>query len=191
MLNVLHHHLFNSLWLAWGLYWAYAAFGVKRAVRKESWASWWSHMGPLLVSGYLLGADRLPGGFLCGQAWPSTEGTFWVGAALLAGGLLFSVWARSTLGGNWSGTVTVKQSHELIRSGPYRFVRHPIYTGLLLAFLGSALSRAEWRGVLAIVIVFIALWRKLKLEERWMGETFGDQYDTYKQEVRALVPWLL
>ena len=95
------------------------------------------------------------------------------------------------LGRNWSGIVTVKQDHELVRSGPYRWVRHPIYTGLLIAFVGTAISRGEWRGVLAVLIVFAALWRKLQLEERWMIETFGDAYLRYRAEVRALIPFVL
>ena len=95
------------------------------------------------------------------------------------------------LGRNWSGVVTVKQDHELIRSGPYRYVRHPIYTGLLIAFAGSAIARGEWRGILALAIVFAALWRKLRLEERWMIETFGDAYLRYRAEVRALIPFVL
>jgi protein-S-isoprenylcysteine O-methyltransferase Ste14 len=69
-------------------------------------------------------------------------------------------------------------------------VRHPIYTGLLLAFIGSALARGEWRGVLAVLIVFVALWRKLRLEERWMSETFGDEYRRYRAHTAALIPFL-
>jgi protein-S-isoprenylcysteine O-methyltransferase Ste14 len=87
--------------------------------------------------------------------------------------------------------VTVKQDHELIVNGPYALVRHPIYTGLLLAFAGTGLARGEWRGVLAVVIVFLALWRKLRLEERWMQEQFGEQYRAYKHRVAALVPFVL
>jgi protein-S-isoprenylcysteine O-methyltransferase Ste14 len=116
---------------------------------------------------------------------------FWVGAALTAAGLLFTVWARVHLGTNWSGTVTLKRGHELITSGPYAFVRHPIYTGLLLAFLGSALARDEWRGVLALALVALALWRKLRNEERWMREQFGDAYSAYSKRVAALVPRVL
>jgi len=95
------------------------------------------------------------------------------GFVLAAAGLLFSVWARLHLGSNWSRAVTIKQDHELITSWPYAFVRHPIYTGLLLMFLGSALAEGEWRGLVALALVFAALWRKLKLEERWLGEHFG------------------
>ena len=91
-----------------------------------------------------------------------------LGVAAVAAGLAFTVWARICLGRNWSGTVTLKQDHELVRTGPYRFVRHPIYTGLLVAIAGSAVVRGEWRAALALVIAFAALWRKLRLEERWL-----------------------
>ncbi|HTL98487.1 MAG TPA: isoprenylcysteine carboxylmethyltransferase family protein, partial [Holophagaceae bacterium] len=185
MLDLLHDHLFDALWCLWLVYWLIAAFGGKAVQRRESFVSRVGHFGPLILAGYLLGADHLPGGFLCGRAWPSSEGVFWTGAGLLTAGLLFSVWARVHLGGNWSGSVTVKEDHELVRTGPYGLARHPIYTGLLLGFIGSALSRAEWRGVLAVLIVLAALWRKLRLEERWMGEVFGEAYADYKREVAA------
>lgn len=183
-------NLFTGLWLAWGAYWFISAGGGKAAARKESVISRLGHLLPLFFAWYLLGANRLPGGFLCGKAWPATAFSYWSGVALLSLGLAFSVWARLAIGGNWSATVTVKEDHELVRTGPYRFVRHPIYTGLLLGFIGTAVARAEWRGVLAVALVFISLWRKLKLEERWMGETFGARYASYKREVRALVPFL-
>jgi protein-S-isoprenylcysteine O-methyltransferase Ste14 len=123
--------------------------------------------------------------------WPESLVMFWIGAATLAAGLAFSVWARVHLGKNWSGVVTIKEDHELIRSGPYALARHPIYTGILVAFIGTAIARNEWRGLVAVVIVFAALWRKLKLEERWLGETFGDRYAKYRDEVAALIPYLL
>ena len=95
------------------------------------------------------------------------------------------------LGRNWSATVTVKQDHELIRTGPYTSVRHPIYTGVLFGFIGTALAVGQWRGVLAVAIVFVAFWRKLRIEERWMNETFGEQYRQYRARTRALIPFLL
>jgi protein-S-isoprenylcysteine O-methyltransferase Ste14 len=95
------------------------------------------------------------------------------------------------LGRNWSGAVTIKDGHELVTSGPYALVRHPIYTGLLLAFLGSAVALGDWRGALAFALAAGALWRKLRLEERWMREQFGDAYQAYSQRVAALVPFVL
>ena len=110
---------------------------------------------------------------------------------VLVAGLVFSIWARVHIGRNWSGIVTLKQDHELIQSGPYRLVRHPIYTGLLLGFIGTAIARDEWRGWLAVLMVLAALWRKLRLEERWLTEQFGDAYRQYRSEVAALIPYLL
>lgn len=184
-------NLIGALWMAWAVYWFVAARSVKADRRQESAASRAGHIVPLGIAAALLWLPTLPGGFLCGRFMPNAPATFYVGVAVLAFGLGFSVWARRVLGRNWSGIVTVKQDHELVRSGPYRRVRHPIYTGLLIAFAGSAIARGEWRGILAVLIVLAALWRKLRLEERWMIETFGDAYLRYRSEVRALIPFVL
>jgi protein-S-isoprenylcysteine O-methyltransferase Ste14 len=108
---------------------------------------------------------------------------------LLALGLAFTVWARVYLGRNWSGTVTLKEGHELIRSGPYTYVRHPIYTGLLVALLGSAVACGELRAMIGLGLVAGAFIRKLRIEERFMREIFPGQYERYCAEVPALVPF--
>ena len=145
---------------------------------------------PLVLAAALLIPDRLPLGPLERPLLHGSFGLYLFGVALTAAGLLLTVWARIHLGRNWSGTVTIKEEHELVDDGPYRLVRHPIYTGLLVAFIGGALARNEWRGALAAVVVVIALWRKLRLEERWMTETFGETYRRYRDSVPALVPRL-
>jgi hypothetical protein len=130
------------------VYWWISSYSVKRAVRQESALSRAAHFVPLGLAGVLLTVRSVPGWL--GKRWiaPSSVVSI-VGVTLVAVGLLFSVWSRITLGGNWSGSVTIKQNHEIVRTGPYRWIRHPIYTGLVLAFLGSAVARGEWRGVLA------------------------------------------
>jgi len=180
--------LIPALWIAWLLYWAVAARDAKTTQRVESPASRASHILPLMLAGWLLSARTVPGGFLAGQIFTPGPGTHAVAVLLVAAGLAFAVWARVCLGRNWSGIVTLKQDHELIRSGPYRLVRHPIYTGLLLALVGSAVARDEWRAVLAVAIAWLALWRKLQIEEGWMIEQFGDAYLRYRAEVPALIP---
>jgi protein-S-isoprenylcysteine O-methyltransferase Ste14 len=180
-----------ALWVAWLLYWWAASRNVKVTRRKESVTSRLGHVVPLAIAVWMFAAPRLPGGLLGGRFLPATWSVYALGVAVLFAGLAFTVWARIWLGRNWSGTVTLKEDHELIRSGPYRFVRHPIYTGLLVAFAGSAIARGEWRGLVALAIAFFALWRKLKLEERWLGETFGEAYERYRAEVPALIPFLL
>jgi len=164
---------------------------VKAVQRRESRCSRASYIVPLLVAISLLlipdvpDHERLFARFLA----PSLT-SFCLGALLTLGGLAVSIWARVHLGRNWSGTVTIKQDHELIRSGPYARVRHPIYSGLLLAFAGSAIALGEWRGLLALSLVWVAYWRKLRIEERWMQETFGALYQRYRAQTGALIPYL-
>ena len=186
-----YRYLFPVMWLSWVGYWLAASRNVKTTSRRESRYSRLSYVVPLMLAVALLWlpASPIPAlgeRFLSVGVWH-----FWPGAALTLGGLLVTVSARVHLGGNWSGTITLKQDHELITSGPYRFVRHPIYSGLLLAFIGSALARAEWRDALAIALAFWALWRKLRIEEQWMREQFGIAYEEYTRRVAALVPFVL
>jgi protein-S-isoprenylcysteine O-methyltransferase Ste14 len=190
-MNIGGAKLIGTLWAAWAIYWFVASVRVKQNRREESALSRAGHIVPLGIAAWMLWTPALPNGFLGGRFLPDVPATYWTGVVLVAFGLLFAIWARNVLGRNWSGIVTLKQDHELIRSGPYRYVRHPIYTGLLIAFAGSAIARGEWRGLVALAIVFFALWRKLRLEERWMVETFGDAYVRYRTEVRALIPFVL
>jgi protein-S-isoprenylcysteine O-methyltransferase Ste14 len=182
--------LFLLMWGTWMAYWVVTSIDVKATERRETSASRWLHAGPLLIAIWLLLASRTGLPWLDERFAPPLLSLYWLGAALTAGGLLFAVWARRHIGRNWSATVTLKQGHELVTSGPYALVRHPIYTGLLLAFAGTALARGEWRGIVASVMVFLALWRKLRLEERWMRERFGASYDDYARRVRALIPFV-
>jgi protein-S-isoprenylcysteine O-methyltransferase Ste14 len=184
-------YLIPAFWLAWGLYWLIAAADVKTTARSESAGSRAAHLVPLAIAGILLASRRLPIPFLYTHFIEPTRFTFFLGAGIVAAGLAVAVWARVILGRNWSGIVTLKQDHELIRNGPYRWVRHPIYTGLLLGFLGTAIALGQWRGVFALLIVLVALWRKLRHEERWLGEIFGADYAKYRSEVAALIPFVL
>lgn len=178
-----------ALWLCWAAAWTAAAIAVKPSARREPMLSRLLHLGPLAVAVLLLWGPPLAA--LRVRFVPSSRAIEWSGAALVAVGLLFTVWARVHLGTNWSGIVTVKRDHELVTSGPYALVRHPIYSGLVLAFAGSAIALGEARGVLAAAIVAASLWRKLRLEERWMSERFGGEYERYRDRVRALVPFVL
>jgi protein-S-isoprenylcysteine O-methyltransferase Ste14 len=190
-MSVIYQGLIPALWAAWLVYWSISSTDVKKVDRRESAASRLSYSVPLLFAGLLLAAPSKAGGMLYERFLPVSVAPFWIGSAVLAAGLAFSVWARRHLGRNWSGFVTIKRDHELIRSGPYRLVRHPIYTGLLLAFAGSAIARAEWRGVLAVLFALAAFWRKLTIEERWLTGVFGAEYEAYRAEVPALVPFLV
>lgn len=187
---MVYRNLFLFMWTAWVLYWWALSFKVKAAARRESRWSRLLHLGPLLAAALLLVLPGAPLAFLGQRFLPLAAWPFWLGAVLTGAGLLFTVWARRHIGTNWSAIVTIKEGHEFIASGPYAIVRHPIYTGLLLAFAGSALALGEWRGLLALAIVAWALWRKLRLEERWMQQHFGEPYQAYCRRVAALLPFV-
>jgi len=188
---ILYRYLFPAMWLSWAAYWWVSSRNVKSAVRRESLASHVSHIGPLILAALLLSVPSIPVPILGQRFLPRAAWLLGIAATLTAAGLLVTVWARQYLGTNWSATVTIKEGHELITRGPYALVRHPIYTGLLLAFAGSAMAVGEWRGVLAVALAFLALWRKLLLEERWMHQEFGEVYQAYCRRVPALIPFVV
>ena len=182
--------LHPAIWFTWLFYWKVSARGVKPATRQETPAQRISHFGPIWAAALLFTfSARLPR--LGQHVFPPSETTYLIGTLVLIAGLLFSVWARVVLGANWSAEVTVKQEHELIVGGPYRWVRHPIYTGILAGLLGSAIALDRWAGFVAVALVFAGFWFKLLREETWMRETFGARYAEYSQRTARLIPFLL
>lgn len=108
-----------------------------------------------------------------------------------AAALACAIWARSTLGRNWSGAVTVKAGHELIRTGPYKVVRHPIYSGILAALVGTSIGEGTLPSSIGVGIALCGLRMKWKTEERFMADQLGAQYVQYQREVKAVIPGLL
>jgi len=189
-MQLIHSYLFAAMWLGYIAYWWAMSRNVKVTERSESGSSRLIRLLAIACAVALLWPSRVPLPLLQERFLPPGAWCFWTGAAVTAAGL-FSVWGRRHLGRNWSQSVTVKEGHELITSGPYALVRHPIYTGLLLGFLGCAVARGEWRGLAAVAIVLSILWRKLSLEEKWMRAQFGQSYEAYCRHVSALVPHIL
>jgi protein-S-isoprenylcysteine O-methyltransferase Ste14 len=183
--------LIPALWLLWLGYWIVAARGSAATLRRESLASRFSHYVPIILGGVFLGVPNSLGHSLEHPFHPRTLLWSSIAAALVAIGLGFSAWARAWLGRNWSAEVTVKEHHELVRSGPYALVRHPIYTGVLLALVGSALAVDRWRGVLGLLLIAAGFIRKLMIEEEFMLAEFGDGYRQYRAEVPALIPFVV
>ncbi|MGO9307355.1 MAG: methyltransferase family protein [Candidatus Korobacteraceae bacterium] len=188
---LIHNYLFPAMWLSYMAYWWAMSTNVKETERRESVPSRLARLVFIACAVALLWLPSVPLPLLNERFLPLGAWCFWSGSAVTAAGLLFSVWARHHLGTNWSQAVTVKEGHELITSGPYALVRHPIYSGLLLAFVGCAMARGEWRGLLAVALVFGALWHKLRLEEKWMRVQFGVSYEGYSRRVAALVPHII
>jgi protein-S-isoprenylcysteine O-methyltransferase Ste14 len=181
---------FPVVWIAFLLYWGIKSAGTKTTHRVEPAASRILRALALLIVIVLLSTTRIPLPWLYRQLWPSGIWSFSVGGAVTIAGLLFAVWARQHLASNWSSSVTIKQGHELITTGPYGLVRHPIYTGILTGFLGTEIALAQVRGLIAFVLVLLGFWTKLRMEERWMRSQFGETYATYAHRTAALVPYL-
>jgi protein-S-isoprenylcysteine O-methyltransferase Ste14 len=177
------------LWFVWVVYWFANAARVKPTRWREPLWSQSLHYVPLILAAVLLSGGHARAGFLTGHFLPRDLLTGALGTLTVAAGVVFSIWARRCLGANWSGMVTVKQDHALIRSGPYRFVRHPIYSGMLLGIAGTAVVFGQWRDLLAFGLVFAGFVYKAQVEERRMRETFPD-YDAYRSQTAALVPFI-
>lgn len=186
----IRHWLLPALWATLAAYWWLSARDVKQTTRREPLVSRALHLGPMTLAAAILWSPRFDLLGLETRFMPRAPWVFWLGAAVTCGGIAFAIWARRTIGRNWSAIVTLKQDHELVTSGPYALVRHPIYTGLLLGLLGSAIALGQWRGLLAVAIFLLAVVRKYRIEERWMHERFGLAYDAYRARVKALVPFL-
>jgi protein-S-isoprenylcysteine O-methyltransferase Ste14 len=181
--------LIPALWVGWAVYWLVAARRVKPTRWRESAGSRALHVIPLFLYAALLMASRALPAMLLARFAPPGRVLPLSGTLLVLSGLALAVWARWHLGRNWSGIVTVKRGHELIRTGPYRVVRHPIYTGLLLALIGTAAAIGEVRGILAVACALIGFLFKIRVEERRMSETFAE-YGQYRRQTAALIPLL-
>ena len=185
-----YESFFPVVWVLFFVYWQIKAANTKTTQRLEPAASRILRIFIFLIAIILLSTTRIPLPLLYFQLWPVGLWPFWLGAGLTIAGLLFAVWAREHLGRNWSRSVTIKQGHELITTGPYTMVRHPIYTGILIGFFGMAIAISQVRGFLVLVLIFLAFWIKLRMEEQWMHSQFGKTYAIYVDRTAALVPYL-
>lgn len=178
-----------SLWSLFGAYWLVMSFGRGRAVRRQSPAARLSHLIYMSAAFILLSRD---------SRWSALNHRFvpqasWVellGVVLTAAGIAFAIWARHHLGRHWSAEITIREGHQLIASGPYARIRHPIYTGMLLGILGTALVVGKYRGLLALVMVVLGFWMKARTEELFLEREFGDEYRDHKRRTGFFIPRL-
>lgn len=177
-------------WFAFLVVWTIAATTQKKVVRREPTRSRFAHLSLGALAAILLFDRRLSLGLMERPFVPGAAIFAYLGLVLTIAGIAFAIWARFFLGGNWSGAVTVKKDHELVCRGPYTIVRHPIYTGVLVGLLGTAIVLRETRGLLAFGVAIMALWMKSRPEEVFMMEQFGAKYAQYKREVKRLIPFI-
>ncbi len=183
--------IINGCWLVFVATWVIASVSTKRTVYRETSTQrlrYWV----LLVIAYLLlfYGRRLPYPLNLNVV-PHLAAMAWTAAILCAIGLAFAIWARVTLGSNWSGVVTLKEGHELVERGPYRFVRHPIYTGILTMFFATALAQGHLSGFAGTLLMFASFWIKLRDEEKLMLRQFDERYTAYQQRVKRIIPFVL
>jgi len=181
----------SILWAAWILIWVCWALQSKKTQHSESFASRMSYTAVSWLAIYCI----FFGNYL-GHWWHSNIFVYrlwigWVGVAIAVVGFAITFWARFTLGGNWSSNVTIKVEHELIRKGPYRCVRHPIYTGLMIAMAGTSIVFNQWRFLPATFFIWLSFHIKLLKEEKFMRQTFGEGYTEYSRTTGAIFPRLL
>lgn len=176
-------------WIAWILYWVLMAFQTKRTLEHGGFFGY--RLAALVLFGGCLLVGRLLGISTHSHLWRTTLALGSLADCIVVAGVAFSVWARIILGRNWSAEVTFKEGHELIESGPYALVRHPIYTGLLAMGLGTAINYGQALGFALFLGLCGGLWWKLRQEERIMSSHFPDSYADYKSRVHAIIPFLL
>ncbi|HEY3638509.1 MAG TPA: isoprenylcysteine carboxylmethyltransferase family protein [Rhizomicrobium sp.] len=178
-----------ALWFAFVVCWIALAAWSSQAEKRVGLGSELPYRIVLIVGGivFLIPAHGYSGPL---RLWLVTRTEAWMCVALIAAGFAFSAWARVWLGPLWSGTITTKADHRIIDTGPYGIVRHPIYTGILIAVYATMAAKGTVLGIGGAIIITIGIWMKARLEERWLREQLGaDDYDAYRRRVPMLIPF--
>jgi protein-S-isoprenylcysteine O-methyltransferase Ste14 len=187
-MNFTSGELITASWLLFAAYWLFAALGSKKPAKKEPAAERFAHIIFMAAGFYLFYKNNLPFGLSDRRFLPDKMWIAWVGGALTFAGVLFAIWARYTIGREWSGEVQIKEDHQLIRSGPYAHIRHPIYTGVLLALTGTAVAIGEYRAIIGVGMFLIGFIRKAKKEERFLAGQFGPAFDEHRRHTGFFLP---
>ncbi len=173
--------------LCWAIYlvvWTVSALFVKRTVER---ARGWPRLLTLLVVIWVIGVAHRAAG-LRQTLWPQSAAVGVLADLLTVAGLAVALWARAALGRNWSGMIVFKEDHELIQRGPYAYVRHPIYSGLLLMGLGTAVESGRLASFVVLAAAGVVFGVKAHLEERLMTSHVPEAYPDDRRRVKALIP---
>jgi protein-S-isoprenylcysteine O-methyltransferase Ste14 len=176
-------------WIVFLLVWLASAGFVKKTAERSSWVLRLVSVVPVALGSMLLFWDE-PYGWLGLRLIGRSAAFQAIAVTTVLAGLVIAVWARFVLAGNWSGMVTLKEGHELVVRGPYRAVRHPIYTGILLMLLGTAVAVGRLSGLVGFLIVLASFVFKLRQEEALLARHFPASYPAYMARVKALVPFV-
>jgi protein-S-isoprenylcysteine O-methyltransferase Ste14 len=177
-----------DIWTVLLLYWTLAALRTKPVKSRESFGQQLAYLFPLAFGLTLLFNSRAHYSWLGMRFAPDTIVFGVTGVALTAAGVALAMWSRLVLGENWSSVASIREDHELIRMGPYRTMRHPIYTGMLLGLLGTALVVGEVRGLIALVIMSVGFYLKARKEEAFLSREFGTGFDAHAKYTGMFLP---
>ncbi len=184
-----------ALWIVWYAYWVGSwIYETARGERKQSIRSQRSiAQAATMILALILLFAQFNGqlSFLTIRFLPAYAAIQLVGVMIAAVGVLFAIWARIHLGGNWSNVPALKKGQTLVKAGPYLIVRHPIYTGILLIVVGSAVVVGQYRGLIAILCIAVFTWLRILEEEKIMTGKFGKEYLAYKKKVKAIIPGII
>ncbi|MGD0730605.1 MAG: isoprenylcysteine carboxylmethyltransferase family protein [Terracidiphilus sp.] len=179
--------LISACWIVLVVYWRIGAGSVKPAAERQDWRGrlmrlpvWLGYLSLVAAAAYPLGPLLIA----------HTDRAEALGVILCLLGLFTAIWSRKTLGAEWSQDVELKQGHKLVTRGPYRFVRHPIYTGHLLMALGTAIACGTIAGFAGCLFFLVGFWIKLSQEEKLLTRNFPEEYPAYKKHVKALAPFV-
>ena len=179
------------IWIPFWMYWFITAARTRSPVKRTQRFPPLLLVTFLIILGWALFAGAAPPGLFAERVIPGGDVTGVSGLAITILGLCLAVWARVHLGKNWSSRPTIREGHTLVRTGPYRFVRNPIYTGLLVAYTGTAIVIGALWAIVLILFLLVAFLVRIREEEKILLGEFGEEYEKYRREVRALIPCLL
>jgi protein-S-isoprenylcysteine O-methyltransferase Ste14 len=178
----------GCFWIVLAVYWAVSALSQKSTKKEEHFIERLRHVVPMMVAVLLLSQSDASYGWLDLRFAPENGTLSLLGLVLAGGRVAFAVWARWHLGRNWSAAVSIREQHDLIRTGPYRAVRHPIYTGLLLTIMGTVLIVGELRALLALAIVLASFYLKARKEDAWLAREFSETLEGHAKQTSMFLP---
>ncbi len=180
----------ETIWIAWLISWVAASFWSNRARTRAATLESWRYRAAMIAGGILLVPVTGP---LLGEKpiWEINRAGMYALAAVMLAGLALTWWARIYLGPLWSSTITRKEDHKIIDTGPYAFVRHPIYSGLMIALVATATAEGTLTALFGAALIILGVWLKARTEERFLLTELGPEtYGAYCRRVPMLIPFL-
>jgi len=182
--------IFALIWIVFYAYWLISAWKTRSPVKRRSSRSAFLLYGVVWVAIWIFVMNIFLPDLLAERVIPDSIGFTLAGILVTLAGIAFAVWARIHLGKNWSGMPAIREQHTLTRTGPYRYVRHPIYSGITLGLLGTAIGLGYVVVFSCVILIFFLFVIKSRTEEKFLEEEFGEEYARYRREVKALIPYV-